>query len=149
MTEQTPNTEPKRDGAWREWSAIAIGLTLQGLDRSHGEYVAMVARARTSSSDWASGFRQMPSGSCSRQVRPPSRSGVRSEHARLGRKDEHRLTRRAVGAQAPNQRLRRLEPKCSFWATSAADGALNVPVRVGPDRKSMSTLPTRPLPNSM
>ena len=27
MTEQTPNTDAKRDGAWREWTAVAIGLT--------------------------------------------------------------------------------------------------------------------------
>jgi hypothetical protein len=46
--------------------------------------------------------------------------------------------------QLANQRARRLEPKCSFSATRAADGALKVPVRVGPDRKSMSTRPTRP-----
>ncbi len=46
--------------------------------------------------------------------------------------------------QLANQRARRLEPKCSFSATRAADGALKVPVRVGPDGKSMSTRPTRP-----
>lgn len=58
--------------------------------------------------------------------------------------------RQAEPAAAPlNQRARRLEPKCSFSATSASDGALKVPVFSGPDRKSMSTLPTRPCPNSM
>jgi hypothetical protein len=51
--------------------------------------------------------------------------------------------------QVPNQRARRLAPKCAFSATSSGDGGWNVPVRVGPDRKSMSTLPTRPSPNSM
>ena len=51
--------------------------------------------------------------------------------------------------QRPNQRARRLEPNCCFSATLAADGALKVPVREGPERKSMSTLPTRPAPNSM
>jgi len=51
--------------------------------------------------------------------------------------------------QVPNQRARRLEPKFAFSATRAADGAWKVPVREGPDRKSMSTLPTRPSPNSM
>ena len=34
-------------------------------------------------------------------------------------------------AQAPNQRARRLEPKCSFSATRAADGALKLPVLAG------------------
>jgi membrane fusion protein, multidrug efflux system len=27
MSEQTPNTEASRDGAWREWTAIGVGLT--------------------------------------------------------------------------------------------------------------------------
>ena len=54
-----------------------------------------------------------------------------------------------TGAQLPNQRARRLEPKCSFSATRAADGALKLPVRERPGEKSMSTLPTRPWPNSM
>jgi hypothetical protein len=55
----------------------------------------------------------------------------------------------AVRDQEPNHRVRRLEPKCRFSVTRAADGGLNLPVREGPDRKSMSTLATRPLPNSM
>ena len=50
---------------------------------------------------------------------------------------------------APNQRVRRLEPNRSFSAICAAEGALNVPVLVGPDKKSISTLPMRPWPNSM
>src|SRR5204862_37708 len=33
--------------------------------------------------------------------------------------------------------------------TSAADGSRNVPVFDGPERKSMSTRPTRPPPNSI
>jgi pimeloyl-ACP methyl ester carboxylesterase len=51
--------------------------------------------------------------------------------------------------QEPNQRARRVEPNCSFLATCSVEGALKLPVREGPERKSMSTLPTRPLPNSM
>ena len=27
MSEQTPNTEARRDGAWREWTAVGVGLT--------------------------------------------------------------------------------------------------------------------------
>src|ERR1700684_1600256 len=50
---------------------------------------------------------------------------------------------------APNQRARRLEPNRSFCAICSAEGALKVPVLVGPDRKSMSTLPMRPSPHSM
>jgi hypothetical protein len=49
---------------------------------------------------------------------------------------------------APNQRAPRLAPNSSFSATNAEDGALNVPVLTGPDRKSMSTRPTPPPPNS-
>ena len=51
-------------------------------------------------------------------------------------------------AGLPNQRARRLEPNCSFSATSAADGSRNIPVGFGPERKSTSTRPTRPPPNS-
>lgn len=48
-----------------------------------------------------------------------------------------------------NQRARRLEPNSTFSATSASDGAWKVPVGLGPERKSTSTRPTRPAPNSM
>jgi transcriptional regulator GlxA family with amidase domain len=58
-------------------------------------------------------------------------------------------TTSSLALQVPNQRARRLEPNRSFLAASAAEGAWNVPVRSGPDRKSMSTLPTCPAPNSM
>jgi hypothetical protein len=51
--------------------------------------------------------------------------------------------------QRPNQRALRLAPNSSFSATSAPDGSRNVPVGFGPDRKSTSTRPTRPAPNSM
>jgi predicted aconitase len=50
--------------------------------------------------------------------------------------------------QPPNQRERRLEPKSSFSATRASDGAWKVPVGFGPERKSTLTRPTRPPPNS-
>jgi diguanylate cyclase (GGDEF)-like protein len=51
--------------------------------------------------------------------------------------------------QPPNQRARRLDPNSSFSATRSDDGALKTPVLEGPERKSMSTRPTRPAPNSM
>ena len=57
--------------------------------------------------------------------------------------------RAAAGYERPNQRAARLAPKSCFSATSAADGAWNVPVGFGPERKSTSTRPTRPAPNSM
>lgn len=55
-----------------------------------------------------------------------------------------------IGAQPerPNQRARRLEPKWSFSARSAADGSWKVPVGAGPEKKSTSTRPIRPAPNS-
>ncbi|MCW3099906.1 MAG: hypothetical protein JWL77_5524 [Chthonomonadaceae bacterium] len=52
-------------------------------------------------------------------------------------------------AQVSNQRVRRLEPKCFFSVTRAVDGSAKVPTGAGPDRKSMSTRPTTPAPNSM
>src|SRR5439155_17391625 len=54
-----------------------------------------------------------------------------------------------AGPDPSNHLARRLEPNCRFSWTSAAEGAWKVPVRVGPERKSMSTRPTRPDPNSM
>ena len=51
-------------------------------------------------------------------------------------------------ARQPNQRARRLAPKSRFSATSSGDGGRNVPVGLGPDRKSTSTRPTRPSPSS-
>jgi hypothetical protein len=50
--------------------------------------------------------------------------------------------------QRPNQRARRLAPKSCFSAPSSADGSWNVPVGFGPEKKSTSTRPTRPAPNS-
>jgi hypothetical protein len=44
--------------------------------------------------------------------------------------------------QCPNQRARRLDPKCAFSATRAAEGSWKVPVGLGPERKSTSTRPT-------
>ena len=107
------------------------------------------------------------SSNCGSTTRPSSRCTARPAvtqihfHPTALPRGSSRTTRRVLSrrretlpsarsaAQAPNQRARRLEPKCSFSATSAADGALKLPVRVGPERKSMSTRPTRPLPNSM
>jgi hypothetical protein len=51
------------------------------------------------------------------------------------------LSYRPTGAR-PNQRSRRLAPKAAFSATSASDGAWNVPTGFGPVRKSTSTRPT-------
>ncbi len=48
----------------------------------------------------------------------------------------------------PNQRARRLDPKWRFSATSSVDGSEYRPVGVGPEKKSTSTRPTRPPPNS-
>ena len=81
------------------------------------------------------------------QGRPLRRPPLRRADAGPGAGPRAGLAR--LADQLPNQRARRLEPKCSFFATCSAEGALKVPVREGPERKSMSTLPTRPLPNSM
>jgi hypothetical protein len=56
--------------------------------------------------------------------------------------------RSLLATQPSNQRARRLEPNCCFSAASSADGGASVPVGFGPERKSMSTRPTRPPPNS-
>jgi hypothetical protein len=61
---------------------------------------------------------------------------------------------RPVGArlsrdQLPNQRCRRLAANSSFSAARSADGPRNGAVGAGPDKKSASTLPTKPPPNSM
>ena len=50
--------------------------------------------------------------------------------------------------QLPNQRARRLEPKCFFSLSRAPDGAWKTPVGFGSAKKSTSTRPTRPAPNS-
>lgn len=48
----------------------------------------------------------------------------------------------------PNQRAWRLEPNCCFSPTRATEGPMKLPVGAGPERKSTSTRPTRPPPNS-
>ena len=48
----------------------------------------------------------------------------------------------------PNQRIRRLEPKSCLSLASAAEGPSKPPVGAGPERKSTSTRPTLPSPNS-
>ena len=48
----------------------------------------------------------------------------------------------------PNQRARRLDPKCSFSLARATEGSLKTPVGFGAVKKSTSTRPTRPPPNS-
>jgi hypothetical protein len=55
----------------------------------------------------------------------------------------------AVPAQGPNQRLRRVETKRSLSPASSRDGPKNGATGDGPDKKSASTLPTSPPPNSM
>ena len=51
--------------------------------------------------------------------------------------------------QPPNHRARRLDPKRCFSARPATVGSPKLPVGLGPEKKSMSTLATRPPPNSM
>ena len=51
--------------------------------------------------------------------------------------------------QLPNQRCRRVAANSSFSAARSADGPRNGAVGAGPDKKSASTLPTKPPPNSM
>jgi hypothetical protein len=51
--------------------------------------------------------------------------------------------------QAPNQRCRRVAANSSFSAARSAEGPRNGAVGAGPDKKSASTLPTKPPPNSM
>ena len=70
------------------------------------------------------------------------RSGLRRSWATRSTLAERRQSR-------PNQRTRRLEPKCFFSATSSSDAPWYVPVGFGPEKKSTSTRPTRPAPNSM
>jgi 3-hydroxyisobutyrate dehydrogenase len=55
----------------------------------------------------------------------------------------------ASSAQPPNQRRRRMETNRSFSSASAREGPRNGAFGDGPDRKSASTLPTIPPPNSM
>ncbi len=76
-------------------------------------------------------------------------SGRAGPERRLRVRQVLRRSRQLGSGLRPNQRARRLEPKSCFSATSVADGSLNVPVGLGPERKSMSTRPTRPPPNSM
>jgi hypothetical protein len=51
--------------------------------------------------------------------------------------------------QLPNHRCRRVEANSSFSAARSAEGPRNGAVGAGPDKKSASTLPTKPPPNSM
>ena len=78
------------------------------------------------------------------EVAGPDRKGRRSSRGASSYSMKQPLCRQLW----PNQRAVRLEPKCSFSATRASDGSWNVPVGFGPDRKSTSTRPTRPAPNS-
>ena len=84
----------------------------------------------------------------------PERTQAAAQHRRRPAGEpvglERTVRRRdSAGRQCPNQRARRLAPKCCFSATRASDGAWKVPVGFGPERKSTSTRPTRPPPNSM
>jgi hypothetical protein len=51
--------------------------------------------------------------------------------------------------QLPNQRCRRVAANSAFSAARSAEGPRNGAVGAGPDKKSASTLPTKPPPNSM
>ena len=51
-------------------------------------------------------------------------------------------------AYNPNQRIRRLDPKDCLSLARAAEGPSKSPVGAGPERKSTSTRPTLPPPNS-
>ena len=86
-------------------------------------------------------------------VRPAHAPRLSSTRSRSTRSTKPYLTatRRPpeVATQRPNQRALRLEPNSFFSATNAPDGSRNVPVGFGPERKSTSTRPTRPAPNSM
>jgi hypothetical protein len=57
--------------------------------------------------------------------------------------------RRAQSDQLPNQRCRRVAANSSFSAARSAEGPRNGAVGAGRDKKSASTLPTKPPPNSM
>ena len=59
------------------------------------------------------------------------------------------LTPAAHPDQLPNQRCRRVAANSSFSAARSAEGPRNGAVGAGPDKKSASTLPTKPPPNSM
>jgi hypothetical protein len=51
--------------------------------------------------------------------------------------------------QLPNHRCRRVAANSCFSAARSAEGPRNGAVGAGPDKKSASTLPTKPPPNSM
>ena len=51
--------------------------------------------------------------------------------------------------QLPNQRCRRVAANSAFSTARSAEGPRNGAVGAGPDKKSASTLPTKPPPNSM
>jgi hypothetical protein len=74
---------------------------------------------------------------------------VRASVGERTQPSRRRAAGRGLRDQLPNQRALRLEPKCCFSATRAPDGSWNVPVGSGPEKKSTSTRPTRPAPNSM
>ena len=83
-------------------------------------------------------------GGHARVVREPRREGDRvpahEPVVRVGAREER--------AHVPNQRAMRTEANDRFSAVTASDGAVNVPLGVGPVRKSTSTRPTRSSPNS-
>ena len=94
------------------------------------------------------------------QCDPPDRGGrlLRRRAARLppGPLGGLRSAEAAAGPESSRPRAsgrtsarRELAPKSCFSATSSPDGAWNVPVGFGPEKKSTSTRPTRPAPNSM
>ena len=76
--------------------------------------------------------------------------GLRAAERRLPSRPPSRArARRPGGLAAEPAGARELAPKSCFSATSSPEGAWKVPVGFGPERKSTSTRPTRPAPNSM
>src|SRR3954471_8401846 len=87
-----------------------------------------------------------------RAVKPLSADGTWCSHAWESRSPPvlHRKAaprggffRARSDSYSPNQRARRLVPKCSLSARSSAEGGRKTPVGVGPERKSTSTRPIR------
>jgi uncharacterized protein YndB with AHSA1/START domain len=116
---------------------------LEGLLRIHGRIVLdPVGERRTRMRFTVQGSRAGRCASLSRCC--ASRSGASSP--RTARCSS--ACSKADG-QAPNQRARRLEPNSRFSSTSASDGSWNTPAGLGPEKKSTSTRPTRPAPNSI
>ncbi len=84
-----------------------------------------------------------------RRLTTIARVGLRDADQRAERVPALQAVLRGLNAQRPNQRARRVEPKRCLSITPASVGSPKAPVGFGPERKSTSTRPTRPAPNSM